>query len=36
MMGLSLAPVTGHLVTQLVNNKSTSLDLSALDPARFG
>lgn len=36
MMGLSLAPVTGHLVSQLVAEESPSIDLGALSPARFG
>ncbi|MGJ8696604.1 MAG: NAD(P)/FAD-dependent oxidoreductase [Verrucomicrobiaceae bacterium] len=36
MMGLSLAPVTGHLVTQLIEGKTPSIDLAALQPSRFG
>jgi len=36
MMGLSLAPVTGHLVAQLVAGESPSIHLEALSPARFG
>ena len=35
MMGLSLAPVTGQLVADLVEKKKPSLDLSSLKPARF-
>jgi len=36
MMGLSLAPVTGHLVSQLVAGERPSINLEALSPARFG
>jgi D-amino-acid dehydrogenase len=36
MMGLSLAPATGHLISQLVAGETPSIDLSALSPARFG
>ena len=36
MMGLSLAPVTGHLVSQLVAEESPDIDLEALSPIRFG
>ena len=36
MMGLSLAPVTGHLVAQLVAEESLSIDIGALSPTRFG
>ena len=36
MMGLSLAPATGHLISQLVTGETPSIDLSALSPARFG
>jgi D-amino-acid dehydrogenase len=36
MMGLSLAPVTGHLVAQLVAEESPSIDIGALSPTRFG
>ncbi len=35
MMGLSLGPATGKLVTELVSEKSTSMDISAFDPERF-
>ncbi len=36
MLGLSLAPITGKLVSQMVSEKSLSFDFSALNPARFG
>lgn len=36
MLGLSLAPVTGMLVEQLVSGETTTMDLAPLDPARFG
>jgi D-amino-acid dehydrogenase len=36
MMGLSLAPVTGLLVAQLVSGEKTEVSLSALKPDRFG
>ena len=35
MMGLSLAPITGELVAQLVDNETPSINLSALNPTRF-
>lgn len=35
MMGLSLGPATGKLVTELVNETHTSMDLSKFDPERF-
>ncbi len=35
MMGLSLAPGTGHLVQQLVDNQATSLDLKLYNPERY-
>jgi D-amino-acid dehydrogenase len=35
MMGLSLAPITGKLVAQLVDSETCSLDISALNPTRF-
>ncbi len=35
MLGLSLGPVTGQLVTQLVNEEATSIDIRALAPHRF-
>lgn len=36
MMGLSLAPVTGWLVEKVVSGEASPLDLTALDPTRFG
>lgn len=35
MMGWSLGPITGQLVTELVGNKKTSVNLSPLSPERF-
>jgi D-amino-acid dehydrogenase len=35
MMGLSLGPATGKLVTELINETRTSMDLAKFDPARF-
>ena len=35
MMGLSLAPITGQLVAQLLSGAKPSIDLSALSPDRF-
>lgn len=35
MMGVSLAPITGRLVSELILEGSTSLDLSLLSPDRF-
>jgi D-amino-acid dehydrogenase len=35
MMGLSLGLATGKLVTELVNETETSMDLSPFDPERF-
>jgi D-amino-acid dehydrogenase len=35
MMGLSLAPITGELAAQLVQNEPLSHDISLLDPDRF-
>ncbi len=35
MMGLSLAPVTGHLVAQLLSGDSPVMDIAKLAPARF-
>ncbi len=35
MIGISLAPVTGKLVSELVMNETPSLDLSALNVERF-
>jgi D-amino-acid dehydrogenase len=35
MMGVSLAPITGQLVAQLLSGEKPSIDLSALSPDRF-
>lgn len=35
MMGVSLAPATGKLVSQIVDNTPTSMDITAFDPERF-
>jgi D-amino-acid dehydrogenase len=35
MMGLSLAPVTGKLITEILKNQPTSIPLKALAPNRF-
>lgn len=35
MLGLSLGPVTGRIVGQLLSEKSSGLDLGPLDPDRF-
>lgn len=36
MMGLSLAPITGKLMAQLMSGQKTDFDLSPLAPERFG
>ncbi len=36
MMGLSLGPATGKLVSELVDEKPTTMNLAALDPERYG
>lgn len=36
MLGLSLGPVTGRLVEGLVSGEAGSIDISKLDPLRFG
>lgn len=36
MMGLSLGPVTGQLVADLVSDQSPGLDIALLNPDRFG
>ena len=36
MMGLSLAPVTGQLIADLVDEKEPTIPISALAPERFG
>lgn len=35
MMGLSLAPATGQLITEIVNGKQTTMSVDALDPQRY-
>lgn len=35
MMGLSLAPITGQLIAQLLSGEKPSIDLTALSPDRF-
>ncbi len=35
MMGLSLGPATGLLIAEMAANKSTSINVTAFDPARF-
>jgi D-amino-acid dehydrogenase len=36
MMGLSLAPITGRLVAEIISDEKPSLDLRLLDPDRYG
>jgi D-amino-acid dehydrogenase len=35
MMGLSLGPITGHLIADLANGESTAMNIKAFDPGRF-
>ncbi|ABV86140.1 NAD(P)/FAD-dependent oxidoreductase [Shewanella pealeana] len=35
MMGLSLGPITGKLVSELISNEETCLDLTPFSPSRF-
>ena len=35
MMGLSLGPVTGKLVSEILANESTTLPINQLDPNRY-
>jgi D-amino-acid dehydrogenase len=35
MMGLSLGPGTGKLVSELINHEKTSIDITAFTPERF-
>ena len=35
MMGVSLAPVTGRLLAEILSGEAPSLDVRALDPDRF-
>ena len=36
MMGLSLAPITGKLVGQIINGERPEIDIRLLSPDRFG
>ena len=36
MMGLSLGPITGKLMAEIVSDQSPSIQLDALDPDRYG
>jgi D-amino-acid dehydrogenase len=36
MMGVSLAPITGRLVAEIVGDQPSSIDLTILNPNRFG
>ena len=36
MMGLSMGPVTGRLIADVVSNNSPAIDIRRLDPLRFG
>ena len=36
MMGVSLGPVTGKLVSEIVSGEPTSIDVQALRPERYG
>lgn len=35
MMGLSLAPATGKLVSEIINEQQTTIPIQAFDPERF-
>ncbi len=35
MLGLSLGPATGKLVSEIINNETTSMDVKAFNPDRF-
>jgi D-amino-acid dehydrogenase len=35
MMGLSLGPVTGQIMAQLLSGERPALDMDLLDPARY-
>ena len=35
MIGMSLAPITGKLIAEIVRNENPSIDLSLLNPDRF-
>ena len=36
MMGLSLGPITGRLMSEILSGEKPSIDLSLLKPDRFG
>lgn len=36
MMGLSLAPITGRLMSEIITGEAPSIDVSLLDPDRYG
>ena len=36
MIGVSLGPITGKLVTEIVAGEKPGVDIAALDPDRFG
>jgi D-amino-acid dehydrogenase len=36
MLGLTLAPITGRIIADLVAGRSSALPVEALSPARFG
>jgi D-amino-acid dehydrogenase len=36
MMGLSLAPITGQLTSEILAGEKPSIDIGLLDPNRFG
>jgi D-amino-acid dehydrogenase len=36
MMGLSLGPITGKLVTQIISGAEPTIDIALLNPERFG
>ena len=35
MLGLSLGPATGKLVSEIINDEATSINVKAFDPDRF-
>jgi len=35
MMGVSLAPITGRLVAQIVSGERPEIDIALLDPNRY-
>jgi glycine/D-amino acid oxidase-like deaminating enzyme len=36
MLGLSLGPITGRLIAELISDETPSIDLDALRPERYG